>query len=219
MGNRHGVHYSNLHRWLTRMEEAGVFKELWRSLAAEADALGLVDWRHAVIDGSHAKSRRGGECVGPSPVDRAKTGIKWSLLVEGNGYPLAFEISKPNVPDRELLATTLALRVRATSGEDSAATLIVDRGYNGRPAQAVIEAAGYVYRAPPRDDDDPYGLLDKKLTKGEKEIRARVERTHAWLQNYRALVVRYGRKKRIYEGQIEFASALLWWGRLRASTE
>jgi hypothetical protein len=39
------------------------------------------------VDGCITKAPSGGECAGPSPVDR-KLGMKRSLLVEGHGIPL-----------------------------------------------------------------------------------------------------------------------------------
>jgi hypothetical protein len=40
------------------------------------------------VDGCITKAPGGGECAGPSPVDRRKQGMKRSLMVEGYGIPL-----------------------------------------------------------------------------------------------------------------------------------
>src|SRR5215213_10908752 len=48
-----------------------------------------------------------GDLVGPNPTDRAKNGVKRSLLVEKDGGPLAVVIAGWNVPDHKLLAATI----------------------------------------------------------------------------------------------------------------
>ena len=47
------------------------------------------------------------ECVGPNPCDLAKSGVKKSLLVEGNSRPLAVCISGASTPGGKLLKATL----------------------------------------------------------------------------------------------------------------
>ena len=49
-----------------------------------------------------------GDLVGPNPTDRAKNGVKRSLLVEADGGgPLSVVIAGANVPDIKLLEATL----------------------------------------------------------------------------------------------------------------
>src|SRR5829696_9111943 len=49
-----------------------------------------------------------GDLVGPNPTDRAKNGVKRSLLVEADGGgPLSVVIAGANVPDFKLLEATL----------------------------------------------------------------------------------------------------------------
>ena len=48
-----------------------------------------------------------GDCIGPNPTDRAKNGVKRSLLVEADGGPLAVVVAGANVHDTKLLEATL----------------------------------------------------------------------------------------------------------------
>ena len=48
-----------------------------------------------------------GDLVGPNPTDRAKNGVKRSLLVEADGGPLSVVIAGAHVPDFKLLEATL----------------------------------------------------------------------------------------------------------------
>lgn len=59
------------------------------------------------VDGCITKTPGGGECAGPSPVDRRKQGMKRSLLVEGYGIPLGRVLAGANRHDSPLLAPTL----------------------------------------------------------------------------------------------------------------
>ena len=45
--------------------------------------------------------------MGPNPTDRAKKGVKRSLLVEAEGGPLAVVVAGANVRDDKLLARML----------------------------------------------------------------------------------------------------------------
>src|SRR4030095_9818038 len=49
----------------------------------------------------------GGGAGGPTRTDRAKPGVKQSLLVEADGGPLAITIAGANVPDAQLLEATI----------------------------------------------------------------------------------------------------------------
>ena len=48
-----------------------------------------------------------GDFVGPNHTDRAKAGVKRSLLVEADGGPLSVVVAGANVPDFKLLEATL----------------------------------------------------------------------------------------------------------------
>ena len=86
------------------------------------------------------------ECVGPNPTDRAKSGVKKSLLVEGHGWPLAACISGANTPDTSLLKATLDAVVvaRPMPTAEKPQHLCLDKGYDNAPAEAVVLEAGYV---------------------------------------------------------------------------
>lgn len=62
---------------------------------------------------------------------------------------------------------------------------------------------------------------EKLDTWGNKTHPARrwvVERTLAWLQKCRAILIRYDKKAANYLGLVQLACALLWWRRLHPLT-
>jgi putative transposase len=152
-----------------------------------------------------------GELVGPNPTDRAKNGVKRSILVEADGGPLSVVIAGANAPDFTLLEATLDAVVleRPACTEQAPQHLCLDKGYDKEPAREVAERHGYI----------PHirRIGEEKLDDaGEKRYPARrwvVERTLGWLSKCRAILVRYEKKAANYLGLIKVACILLWYRR------
>ena len=152
-----------------------------------------------------------GDLVGPNPTDRAKNGVKRSVLVEADGGPLSVVIAGANVPDFKLLEATLDAIVveRPAPTEQAPQHLCLDKGYDNAPARGIIQERSYV----------PHirGIGEEKLDDaGEKRYPARrwvVERTLGWLSKCRAILVRYEKKAANYLGLIKVACILLWYRR------
>ena len=71
--------------WVT----AGVFDRLADEALAAYDRIIGLDLADCSVDASLQKAPRAQDEIGPSPVDRAKRGWKWSLFADGNGIPWA----------------------------------------------------------------------------------------------------------------------------------
>lgn len=152
-----------------------------------------------------------GDLVGPNPTDRAKNGVKRSILVEADGGPLSVTIAGANVPDFKLLEATLDAIVveRPEPTEEAPQHLCLDKGYDKQPAREVVERHGY------RPHIRKIGE-EKKDPCGEKRYPARrwvVERTIGWLSKCRAILVRYDKKAANYLGLVKVACILLWFRR------
>jgi putative transposase len=202
---------STVHGWFQRFVEDGVLEQIWAVLVAECDQLGAVSWEWQAVDGVMGKSRFDGDARGPNPTDRAKMGTKKSVIVEQSGGPLGVAIDGANVHDTKLLERTInAIVVARPDPEQVIQNLCLDKGYDNPTGEAACAATGYV----------PHirRIGEEKLdTWGEKTHPARrwvVERTIAWLQKCRALLIRYDKKSQNYKGLIQLACALLWYRRL-----
>ncbi len=159
----------------------------------------------------HGKGFFGGDKIGPNPTDRGKPGVKRSVWVEGDGGPLAAVVAGANVHDTKLLSETIQAivvqRPKPTPKEPQ--HLSLDKGYdNPTGHQAVAEHGyqGHIRRIGEEKLDD----------KGQKRHPARrwvVERTLAWLNRCRGILIRYDKKARNYLGFIKLACALLWYRR------
>jgi transposase len=60
---------------------------------------GQIDWSRAVVDSCSVRAVFGGPQTGPNPTDRAKLGSKRHLICDGNGIPLAVELTAANRHD------------------------------------------------------------------------------------------------------------------------
>ena len=154
-----------------------------------------------------------GDLVGPNPTDRAKNGVKRSLLVEADGGPLSVVVAGANVPDFKLLEATLDAivveRPSEATTEEAPQHLCLDKGYDNRPSRELVRERGYVAHIRKIGEE-------KKDAAGEKRHPARrwvVERTLGWLSKCRAILVRYEKKAANYLGLIKVASILLWYRR------
>jgi putative transposase len=202
---------STLHDWFQRFVADGVLEEIWAELVRECDRLGAVCWEWQAADGVMGKSRFDGGARGPNPTDRAKPGTKKSVIVEADGGPLGVAIDGANVHDTKLLERTIeAIVVERPDPQAVPQNLCLDKAYDNPTGDGACDQAGYI----------PHirRIGEEKLDDhGEKTHPARrwvVERTIAWLQKCRALLIRYDKKPDNYRGLIQLACALLWWRRL-----
>ena len=148
--------------------------------------------------------------MGPNPTDRAKPGVKQSLLVEADGGPLAITIAGANVPDAQLLEATIDAIVleRPEPELGFPQHLCLDKGYDNPTGwEATVD----------RDYEPHIALIrDERPERPERHPARRwvVERTISWLNSCRAILVRYAKKSENYLGLLKLACALLWYRRL-----
>src|ERR1017187_8450044 len=114
------------------MEEGGSLREGMeggppRVRREEGDRLGVaVDGRRDDEGPSRGKK------TGPNPTDRGKSGTKRSMLVEGNGVPLAVAVAGANRHDMKLAEPTLENMVieRPKPTKKHPQNMCMDKGYD-----------------------------------------------------------------------------------------
>lgn len=151
---------------------------IWSLLVAECGELGLVEWDWQAADGSLGKAHGGGDEIGPNPTDRAKSGSKKSLLVDGQGGPLSILLAAAHVNDHLLLEAMIESLIveRPPPTNKEPQNICLDGGYNNAPSRETVTNHGY------RAHIRPGGLeeLDQKRKK-HRPRRWVVEQTFAWL--------------------------------------
>jgi putative transposase len=152
--------------------------------------------------------------VGPNPTDRAKPGVKRSLLVEAEGGPLAVTIAGANVPDAKLLPQTIEAIVleRPEPEPDYPQHLCLDKGYDNDDGWGACVDHEYEPHIALIRDERP------ARPKRHKPRRWVVERTISWLSKLRGILIRWEKKPENSLGMLKLACALLWFRRYHRLT-
>ena len=151
---------STAHSWFQHWVQAGVFARLWdEALSDDDDSIGL-DFSWLALDGSLHKAPLGGKKTGPNPTDRAKGGVKRSLLTAARSIPVGLMLDGTNRHDVKLLNSTLASLPpaveaardahQATGGEQG---LCLDAGYDSKQVREMLTALGYTAHIRPRGEE------------------------------------------------------------------
>jgi putative transposase len=183
---------SSAHRRFQEWGQAGVFEELWAQGLLDYDQLKGLDWQWQAMDGALTKAPLGQEQTGPNPTDRAKRGVKRSLLVEGHGVPLGLVVEGANRNDFKMLRTTLE-SIPIEQPEPTEAHpqhLCLDKGYDYDEVRDLGKEFGYTLHIRPRNEE----AQAIKRQVGYKARRWVVERTHSWMNRFRGVLIRSRQK-------------------------
>jgi transposase len=199
-------------RRLRDWQRAGVWKKLHEILLAFLQAEEKIDWSRAVVDSAFCRALGGGEKTGPNPTDRAKPGSKHHVITNGNGIPLATELTAANVNDvTQLLPLIDAIPPvsgklgRPRSRPDA---VLGDRAYSSEDRRKELRQRNIVpVIGRPKD---PHGS-------GLGQLRWVVERTLAWFHQFRKLRLRTEKQADLHEAFVLLACAMISWNFLKAS--
>jgi transposase len=176
----------------------GLFAKLARIARDGYDRIVGLALDHIAIDGCITKAPGGGECAGPSPVDRRKQGLKRSVLVEDRGIPLGRILAGANRHDSPLLGPTLD-RLDELGPLPEDVTVHLDAGYDSGKTRDLLAGRG---------------LRGEIAHKGEKAPiqathRWHVERTNAWHNAFNRLKRCYERREKVIDAFFDLADAII----------
>jgi hypothetical protein len=189
-----------------------VWKRIWRAALAALDQQSKLDWSMTFLDGSFAPAKRGGEQVG---VTKKGKGTKWMLVVDGTGLPLGFHLESANVAEVKLAARTLAaISVPRARGRPKCRPekLVADRGYDSSAFRATLRRRGIRMCIPPKRRPANWRAKRGRPVVARKQdyrLRYTVERSFAWLGNFRRLLIRWERLSDVYRSWFMVAVLLL----------
>lgn len=164
-----------------------------------------LDLSDTSVDGSIHKAPCGGEGTGKSPVDRGKSGWKWSLLTDRSGIPVAWAADGANRNDCTLLEPTLAAAPRGLLADVE--TLHLDRGHSANPVLETCHSYGIgdVVRA----DKRPSAKQRREPKAVPLGMRWTIERTNSRLSNFGQLRRSTDRNTKARLGQLALAIAVI----------
>jgi transposase len=147
-----------------------------------------------------------GQLTGPNPTDRAKLGSKRHLICDRQGIPLAIQLTAANWND-SLQALVLVDAIPCLQGERGHPRhrpncVLGDRGYDAEAIRRGLRARHIV----------PW-LAKRNTAHGSGLGRCRwvVERTFAWLNQFRRLRVRYEKRPDIHQAFLSLGCTLICW--------
>ncbi len=135
------------------------------------------------------------------------------LAVDGTGVPLTFLTAAANISEFKLALQTIdsiSVSTRPLHPKVRPENLVADKGYDAGWLRSDLRKRGIKPYIPKRrkkgqQEEPKYNESVQEMYK----TRWIVERTNAWLQNYRRITVRWDRYPDSYEAFIEFACILI----------
>jgi transposase len=128
------------------------------------------------------------------------------LVVDGNGLPLGFHLDGANVAEVKLAEQTLdTIRVARPRRRPKCRPdkLVADRGYDSSAFRAALRYRGIRMCIPPKRRPANWrAKRGRPVVARKEEYRRRfiVERSFAWLGNFRRLLIRWERHFAVYQG-------------------
>jgi len=148
-----------------------------------------------------------GKKSGPNPTDRAKSGVKRSLLTEGHGVPLGLAADGANRHDMKLVRETIENCVvdRPEPTQEHKQHMCLDKGYDYDEVRDTLQEFGFTAHIRSRGQE----AQSLKQDAAKRARRWVVERTHSWLNRFRRILIRWDKKPENYIAFLHFACALI----------
>jgi len=150
----------------------------------------------------HARGKK----TGPNPTDRRKAGSKHHLITDARGIPLATILTSANAHDvtqlLPLVSAIPALRGRCGRPRRRPERVQGDRAYDSAAHRRALRGKGIC------------PVLAKRRTahgSGLGKTRWVVERSIAWLHQFRRLKMRYERLHFVHEAFLSIACSMICW--------
>jgi len=148
-----------------------------------------------------------GKKSGPNPTDRAKSGVKRSVLTEGHGVPIGLAVEGANRHDmkmvRETIESIVVERPKPTTRKKQ--NMCLDKGYDYEEVRDILKEFGFTAHIRSRGEE----AKEIKQEAGKRARRWVVERTHSWLNRFRRILIRWDKKPETYLAFLHFACALI----------
>lgn len=187
----------------------GVFQQFWQLGLLQGLYLGIIDLEWQSIDGCMTKSPLGGTDTGANPTDRGKLGTKRHQITDTNGIPIAISVTGANVHDKTQVMKLLEQKPDFLFVPQDCIIeqhFCADKGYDYQDIRKIIHKENY--------DDHILSRGEEKIKVVVPGYRARrwvCERTHSWFNKYRAILVRWDKKKVNYLNALFIVAAIITW--------
>jgi len=138
--------------------------------------------------------------VGPT---RRGKGTKWMVVVDGQGLPLGEQLVSASPHETKFIEAT----IEHSYAPGKVQRLIYDKAADSNALRQQLAERGIDLIAPENRSRKTHVQDRRKLRRYRR--RWKMERTFAWLGNYRRLVVRYENKLHVYNAFFRLACIMI----------
>jgi transposase len=193
-----------------RLGGAGRLVEHLADVSERVERAPAVEVERIVSGRQFRSGKKRGAGVGKTK--RGK-GTKWMVVVDGRGVPLGNYLHSASPAEVKLAETTLAaIRVgrshHAGRPRQKPVRVIADKAYDSDPLRKRLQQRGIELICPHKRNRVRAATQDGRALRRYRR-RWIVERTNAWLGNFRRLVVRYDRSLTIYGAFFHIACLMI----------
>ena len=204
------ISWNSVYYHFRKWSKDGSWKQMWTRLLFLHKS--VLDMSSVQLDGSHTPAKRGGEAVGYQNRKKSKT-TNSLFLTDKQGIPVA--ISEPisgnhnDLFDIEIFFKKMLADLKKSEIEINGLFLNADAGFDSEGfrllcfSNDIIANIDFNKRNSKNPDNQP--LLDNELYKE----RFSVERTNAWIDAFKALLVRFETKSQTWLSLHQLAFALI----------
>lgn len=189
------ISWQTVYYYFNKWSEAGLWKQNWNKLLASNKS--CLDLSSIELDGSHTPTKRGGQQVGYQGRKKSKT-TNALFLTDKNGLPIA--MSEPiagnhnDLFDIENVFQKMVEDMHSVGINPNGLFMNADAGFDSHSLRKMCKGHGIIAnidfnKRNSKTAEYEY-LLDDKLYKE----RFSVERTNAWIDAFKSLLVRFETK-------------------------
>jgi transposase len=208
------IHYTTVYKVFAKWADDGSLEHAFIASVGHLAEHHQLDLRILHGDGTNTVAKKGGDGIGYSGYKHQK-GEKVIAIIDNNGYVLApLPVAPVNEADTVLLPEGLKAlkRVAKLAGlELDKAYLNLDGGFDSKHNRKVIFNAGMIpnIKENPRNRKAPKRGRKRLFNQAIHRLRDRVERTFAWEDKFKRLLMRFERIQRRHYGMKLMAYTLI----------
>jgi transposase len=193
---------STVHRWFQKWTADGVFERLLQQAGRCVEQRNGFKLYECFIDGTFSKARGGGDCIGLTKVGK---GVKIMVLVDARGLPVAVHTAPAGPHESKLVQRLFDFMLTRQMPE----RVIGDKAYDSDPLDEVLAQRGVELIAPHRASRKPENVTQDRRPLQRYVRRWTVERSIAWIQNFRRLCIRWEKSTTLFSGFLHLGCAVL----------
>jgi transposase len=208
------IHYTTVYKVFAKWSDDGSLAHAFIASVRHLANHHQLDLSVLHGDGTNTVAKKGGDGIGYSG-HKHQQGEKVIAIIDNNGYVLApLPVAPVNEADTVLLPAGLkALKrvARLTGLELTGAYLNLDGGFDSKSNRKAIFNAGLMpnIKENPRNRKTPKRGRKRLFNKAIHALRERVERTFAWEDKFKRLLLRFEHFQRRHYGMKLMAYTLI----------